>query len=80
MIDFNKSNTKVEYTRTPHNTFRIWLKGDNLYSLKIIEHLNFLSCWGGPDVQESDTLSWELTLNLEEYLKNKIKATGGVFC
>ena len=61
----------MEYTKTPHNSNRLWLKRtempQDLTSLNMmLVTLGAFSIWGGADKNETDEMSWEFHIGIEK--------------
>ena len=63
---------KMIFQKTPYHTLRVFVYGKDIEKYTNIESLfNLLSSWGGCDKKDNDYKSWEFTLTLTEYFKEK---------
>ncbi len=66
-------NTQLEFILTSHDTIRVYIHTDvnEFIGTEIYKFFNYISIWGGSDRKNYTSISWELSLTLKEYLKEK---------
>lgn len=65
---------KLEFTKTPHNSIRVYLYYDNSEERdRMMPIFNYLSAWKGADIWEPDIKmkSWEFPGTLEDYFRKR---------
>jgi len=67
---------KLRIDTTCYNTIRVWMEFDEniihtIHQSREYQLLQLLSIWGGYDKRETGLYSWELSMSLSIYVKEK---------
>lgn len=67
---------KLRFSKTPYNTIRVWMEFKTEDTLSVMESKEYkmfkgLSVWGECDKREVGLFSWELSLTLTDWIKER---------
>jgi hypothetical protein len=67
---------KLKFFKTPYNSIRVWMEfnwgiTEKIMLTKEYQLFQNLSIWGGYDKREDGLFSWELSLTLTDWIKER---------